>query len=229
MDGDTVVKLSGMRKVVAERMLQSHTEIPPVTQNTKVDVTELMKFRKDAAGRDRQEVFRQRPGSEGYRQGACVSILRSWSAMTATRCIQHTHVNLGMAVALDAGLIVPVIRDADKMGLDELSATAKDLATRAKENKLTPDEYKGSTFSVSNLGMFGIETFTPIVNQPNAAILGVCSIEDELQMDDEGNISKHQVMRLSFTLDHRLMDGAVAAKFAMDLRDLLQSPLNILL
>ena len=143
--------------------------------------------------------------------------------------IQHTHVNLGMAVALDAGLIVPVIRDADKMGLDELSATAKDLATRAKENKLTPDEYKGSTFSVSNLGMFGIETFTPIVNQPNAAILGVCSIEDELQMDDEGNISKHQVMRLSFTLDHRLMDGAVAAKFAMDLRDLLQSPLNILL
>ena len=228
MDGDTVVKLSGMRKVVAERMLQSHTEIPPVTQNTKVDVTELMKFRKDLLAKTGKKysvndlvlkatakVLRQHP-----------EILVSYDG---NQMIQHTHVNLGMAVALDAGLIVPVIRDADKMGLDELSATAKDLATRAKENKLTPDEYKGSTFSVSNLGMFGIETFTPIVNQPNAAILGVCPIEDELQMDDEGNISKHQVMRLSFTYDHRLIDGAVAAKFIMDLRDLLQSPMNILL
>ena len=99
----------------------------------------------------------------------------------------------------------------------------------AKENKLTPDEYKGSTFSVSNLGMFGIETFTPIVNQPDAAILGVCAVEDELVMDDEGNISKHQVMRLSFTYDHRLIDGAVAAKFVMALRDLLEKPMSIIL
>ena len=77
--------------------------------------------------------------------------------------------------------------------------------------------------------MFGIETFTPIVNQPDAGILGVCAIQDELVMDDEGNISKHQGLRLSFTYDHRLIDGAVAAKFIMDLRDLLQSPMNILL
>ena len=77
--------------------------------------------------------------------------------------------------------------------------------------------------------MFGIETFTPIVNQPDAAILGVCAVEDELVMDDEGNISKHQVMRLSFTYDHRLMDGAVAAKFVMALRDLLEKPMSIIL
>ena len=115
------------------------------------------------------------------------------------------------------------------MGLDALSAAAKDLASRAKGNKLTPDEYKGSTFSVSNLGMFGIETFTPIVNQPDAASLGVCAVEDELVMDDEGNISKHQVMRLSFTYDHRLIDGAVAAKFVMALRDLLEKPMSIIL
>ena len=113
--------------------------------------------------------------------------------------------------------------------LDALSAAAKDLASRAKGNKLTPDEYKGSTFSVSNLGMFGIETFTPIVNQPDAAILGVCAVQDELVMDDEGNISKHQVMRLSFTYDHRLIDGAVAAKFVMALRDLLEKPMIIIL
>ena len=228
MEGDTIAKLSGMRKVVAERMLQSHTEIPPVTQNTKVDVTALMKFRKSLI-----ETAGKKFSVNDLILKATAKVLRAHPEVLVSydngQVIQRVHVNLGMAVALDAGLIVPVIRDADKMGLDELAAKAKDLATRAKENKLTTDEYKGSTFSVSNLGMFGIETFTPIVNQPDAGILGVCAIQDELVMDDEGNISKHQVMRLSFTYDHRLIDGAVAAKFIMDLRDLLQSPMNILL
>ena len=228
MEGDTIAKLSGMRKVVAERMLQSHTEIPPVTQNTKVDVTALMKFRKSLI-----ETAGKKFSVNDLILKATAKVLRAHPEVLVSydngQVIQRAHVNLGMAVALDAGLIVPVIRDADKMGLDELAAKAKDLATRAKENKLTTDEYKGSTFSVSNLGMFGIETFTPIVNQPDAGILGVCAIQDELVMDDEGNISKHQVMRLSFTYDHRLIDGAVAAKFIMDLRDLLQSPMNILL
>ena len=228
MEGDTVVKLAGMRKVVAQRMLQSHTEIPPVTQNTKVDVTELMKFRK---------MLLAETGSKYSVNDlilkATAKCLRAHPevlvSLDGDRIIQRAHVNLGMAVALDAGLIVPVIRDADRLGLDALSAAAKDLASRAKSNKLTPDEYKGSTFSVSNLGMFGIETFTPIVNQPDAAILGVCAVEDELVMDDQGGISKHQVMRLSFTYDHRLIDGAVAAKFVMALRDLLEKPMSIIL
>ena len=228
MDGDTVVKLSGMRKVVAERMLQSHTEIPPVTQNTKVDVTALMQFRKSLA-----ETAGKKFSVNDLILKATAKVLRQHPEILVSydngQIIQRAHVNLGMAVALDAGLIVPVIRDADKMGLEELAAKAKDLATRAKGNQLTTDEYKGSTFSVSNLGMFGIETFTPIVNQPDAGILGVCAIQDELVMDHEGSISKHQNMRLSFTFDHRLIDGAVAAKFIMDLRDLLQSPMNILL
>ena len=230
MEGDTVVKLTGMRKVVAERMLASHTEIPPVTQNIKVDVTELMKFRKmllaetgkkysvnDLVLKAIAKCLTQHP-----------EILVSFDEANH-QIIQRKHVNIGMAVALDAGLITPVIRDADKMGLDTLSATAKDLAARAKENKLLPDEYKGSTITVSNLGMFGIETFTPIINQSDSVIVGVCAIEDELQMDDEGKLSKHQVMRLSVTLDHRTLDGAVVAKFEMDLRDILQNPMSIVL
>ena len=230
MEGATVVKLTGMRKVVAERMLASHTEIPPVTQNIKVDVTELMKFRKmllaetgkkysvnDLVLKAIAKCLTQHP-----------EILVSFDEANH-QIIQRKHVNIGMAVALDAGLITPVIRDADKMGLDTLSATAKDLAARAKENKLTADEYKGSTITVSNLGMFGIETFTPIINQPDSVIVGVCAIEDELQMDDEGKLSKHQVMRLSVTLDHRTLDGAVVAKFEMDLRDILQNPMSIVL
>lgn len=228
MEGDTVTKLAGMRKVVAQRMLQSHTEIPPVTQNTKVDVTELMKFRKmlmaETGNKYSVNDLILKATAKCLRQHPEVLV-----SLDGDQVIQRAHVNLGMAVALDAGLIVPVIRDADRLGLDALSTAAKDLASRAKNNKLTPDEYKGSTFSVSNLGMFGIETFTPIVNQPDAAILGVCAVQDELVMDDEGNISKHQVMRLSFTYDHRLIDGAVAAKFVMALRDLLEKPMSIIL
>ena len=228
MEGDTVVKLAGMRKVVSERMWASHNEIPPVTQNIKVDVTELMKFRKMLLAETGKKY-----SVNDLVLKATAKCLRAHPemlvSMDGNQIIQRAHVNLGMAVALDAGLIVPVIRDADKMGLDELAAAAKDLATRAKENKLGADEYKGSTFSVSNLGMFGIETFTPIINQPDAAILGVCAIQDELALDDEGNVVKKQVMRLSVTLDHRLLDGAVVAKFQMDLRDLLQNPMSILL
>ena len=228
MEGDTVVKLMGMRKVVAERMLASHTEIPNVTQNIKVDVTELMKFRKTLLA-----MTGKKYSVNDLVLKATAKCLRAHPEMLVSfdgnQIIQRAHVNLGMAVALDGGLIVPVIRDADKMGLDELAAKAKDLATRAKENKLGADEYKGSTFSVSNLGMFGIETFTPIINQPDAAILGVCAIQDELALDDEGNVTKKQVMRLSVTLDHRLLDGAVVAKFQMDLRDLLENPMSILL
>ena len=228
MEGDTVIKLAGMRKVVSERMWASHNEIPPVTQNIKVDVTELMKFRKMLL-----ETTGKKYSVNDLILKATAKCLRAHPemlvSMDGNQIIQRAHVNLGMAVALDGGLIVPVIRDADKMGLDELAAAAKDLATRAKENKLGADEYKGSTFSVSNLGMFGIETFTPIINQPDAAILGVCAIQDELALDAEGNVCKKQVMRLSVTLDHRLLDGAVVAKFQMDLRDLLQSPMSILL
>ena len=228
MEGDKVVKLAGMRKVVSERMWASHNEIPPVTQNIKVDVTELMKFRKTLMA-----MTGKKYSVNDLILKATAKCLRAHPEMLVSldgnQIIQRAHVNLGMAVALDNGLIVPVIRDADKMGLDELSATAKDLATRAKENKLGADEYKGSTFSVSNLGMFGIETFTPIINQPDAAILGVCAVQDELALDDDGNVVKKQVMRLSVTMDHRLLDGAVVAKFQMDLRDLLQNPMNILL
>ncbi len=225
-EGDTVVKLVGMRKVVAERMLASHTEIPPVTQNIKVDVTELMAFRKMLL-----ETTGKKYSVNDLILKATAKCLRAHPEMLVSwdgnQIIQRAHVNLGMAVALDAGLIVPVIRDADKMSLDAISDAAKDLATRAKENKLGADEYKGSTFTVSNLGMFGIETFTPIINQPDAAILGVCAIEDELALKD-GEVVVRKVMRLSCTLDHRLLDGAVVAKFEMDLRDLLQTPMSIL-
>lgn len=228
MDGDEVVKLAGMRKVVAERMAKSAREIPTVTQNVKIDVTKLVAFRKQI-----NETTGQKFSMNDFILKAVANALRAnphiLVSIDGNQIIKRAHVNLGMAVALDDGLIVPVIRDADKLSLSQISATAKDLAVRARENKLAMDEYKGSTFTISNLGMFGVETFDPIINQPDAGILGVCAVQDELDMDDEGTIFKKQVMRISFTFDHRLIDGAVAAKFELAIKELLEDPMRILL
>lgn len=228
MDGDEVVKLAGMRKVVAERMAKSAREIPTVTQNVKIDVTKLVAFRKQI-----NETSGQKFSMNDFILKAVANALRAnphiLVSIDGNQIIKRAHVNLGMAVALDDGLIVPVIRDADKLSLSQISATAKDLAVRARENKLAMDEYKGSTFTISNLGMFGVETFDPIINQPDAGILGVCAVQDELDMDEEGKIFKKQVMRISFTFDHRLIDGAVAAKFELAIKELLEDPMRILL
>ncbi len=228
MDGDVVTKLAGMRKVVAERMSQSRREIPSVTQNVKIDVTDLMKFRKqinaDLGVKYSVNDFILKAVGKALKNNKHILV-----TLDGDKIIQRAHVNIGMAVALDDGLIVPVLKDIDKMSLEEISATAKDLAERARTNKLNMDEYKGSTFSISNLGMFGVETFDPIVNQPDSGILGVCAAQDELVMDDEGNISKRQFMRISFTFDHRLIDGATAAKFELAIKELLENPMKILL
>ena len=228
MEGDEVVKLVGMRKVVAERMTKSAQEIPTVTQNVKVDVTDLVAFRKEV-----NESLGVKYSMNDYVLKATAKALKNNKhilvSLDGNQIIKRAHVNIGMAVALDDGLIVPVIRDADRLSLSEISATAKDLAQRAKTNKLEMDEYKGSTFSISNLGMFGVETFNPIINQPDAGILGVCAVQDELVMDEEGNITKRQFMRISFTFDHRLIDGATAAKFELAIKELLENPMQILL
>lgn len=228
MDGDEVVKLAGMRKVVAERMTKSAQEIPTVTQNMKIDVTELMAFRKKI-----NEDLGVKYSLNDYILKATAKALKNNKHMLVSldgdKIIKRAHINIGMAVALDDGLIVPVIKDADKMSLGEISEKARDLAERARNNKLNMDEYKGSTFSISNLGMFGIETFDPIINQPDAGILGVCAVSDELAMDEEGKIVKRQVMRISYTLDHRLVDGATAAKFQLAIKELLENPMQILL
>ena len=228
MEGDEVVKLAGMRKVVAERMTKSAQEIPTVTQNVKIDVTDLMAFRKkvnnDLGVKYSLNDYVLKATAKALKNNRHILV-----SLDGDKIIKRAHVNIGMAVALDDGLIVPVIKDADKMSLSEISAAAKDLAERARTNKLGMDEYKGSTFSISNLGMFGVETFDPIINQPDAGILGVCAVQDELVMDEEGNITKRQFMRISYTFDHRLIDGATAAKFELAIRDLLQNPMQILL
>jgi pyruvate dehydrogenase E2 component (dihydrolipoamide acetyltransferase) len=132
-----------------------------------------------------------------------------------------------MAVATERGLLVPVIHNAHTLSLRQLSAQAADLAGRAREGRLKTEEMIGGTFTVSNVGMFGVTAFTPIINPPEAAILGVCSVEDELRLEGEKVVSR-KIMGLSLTFDHRIVDGAEAAVFIKTLKDLLESPVVIL-
>jgi len=221
------VRMSGMRKAISRRMLKSHTEIPSVTHIVKNDVTSLLEARTkiNASGKKKYSI-------NDFILKAVIKALAAnpqiLACIDGDDIIYKEKINLGMAVAVDAGLVVPVIRDARAMSLDELSETARGLAAKARENKLSPDEYKGHTFTVSNLGMCDVESFTPIINQPDAAILGVCCVSEEPALLD-GAVALRKVMRTCLTYDHRLLDGAGAAKFQKELKRLLENPIEIIM
>ena len=145
----------------------------------------------------------------------------------AGQLITRNRANIGVAVALEQGLIVPVLYDADKLLLSDISLRMKDLIKRARSGSLRPDEYSGSTFTVTNMGSLGIQEFTPIINQPNAAIMGIGCLNDELALVDGQVVSKKYLM-LSLTFDHRIIDGADAAVFQGFVKDLLENPFDML-
>jgi pyruvate dehydrogenase E2 component (dihydrolipoamide acetyltransferase) len=145
------------------------------------------------------------------------------SSLTETGLVEHPEVNVGVAVALDDGLIVPVVRNADGKSLLEIARTVKDLGERARKNQLSRDDLTGGTFTVTNLGTLGVETFTPIINWPECAILGVGRIAERAVVRD-GQIVARPTMWLSLTFDHRIVDGAPAAQFLSRVQRLLESP-----
>jgi len=219
---DTLIAHSAMRKVIAKRMFQSHAEIPAVTQNCVADVTELM------ALRNRFKTADTRPSINDFIILAVAKTLKEQprfnASYTEEGMLIKKHINIGIAVALPEGLIVPVINDADKLTLRQISEKSKELAEKAREGRLAPGEYSGGTFTISNLGMFGVTSFTPIINQPEVAILGVCAIEQKLEMD-AGQIVRRMKMGLSLTYDHRCIDGAQAAIFSNRIAEFLENPL----
>ena len=221
------VKLSGMRKTIAKRMALSHTEIPSVTLNSEADVTML------AAMRDKLNlVGGVKISFNDLIIKACAVALQEFPEINSTYAddgmFYHAEVNIGMAVALENGLIVPVIMGAEKLTLKEISNRAKALAAKATDGILKPQEYSDGTFTISNLGMFGITSFTPIINQPQTCILGVCAITSRLALTSEGSVEARKYMGLSLTFDHRCIDGAGGAKFLQRLVALLENPLEML-
>jgi pyruvate dehydrogenase E2 component (dihydrolipoamide acetyltransferase) len=143
--------------------------------------------------------------------------------------IRHfNRIHVAMAVAVEDGLITPVLFDADRMSLWEISQKARDLAGRARERKLLPEEYTGSTFSVSNLGMFGIDQFTAIINPPEAGILAIGGVEEKPVVID-GTLEVRQRMRVTMSCDHRVVDGATGAKFLQTVRRYIENPLSLII
>ena len=145
-----------------------------------------------------------------------------------TQIILHNYVNLAIAVGFDGGLLVPVVKGADKMTLSELVVESKKIVKKALDMKLTPDEQSGSTFTISNLGMFGVQSFNPIINQPNSAILGVSSTVEKPVVVN-GEITVRPMMTLTLTIDHRVVDGLAGAKFMQDLKNALENPISLLI
>ena len=219
-------RLTGMRKVIAIRMLKSSNETAPVSMARYADVTELVKSRESRKA-EFKAAGKPLPSYNDLVIKAAALALKQHPTLNATYedevIYEWENININMAVSVDAGLTVPVIRDADKKNIFEINAAAKDLAERATKNKLTGDELAGGTFTVTNLGMFGIEVSTPIINLPEVAILGVGTIKPRLVLED-GKVVEKQEMGLSLTVDHRIIDGAPGAEFLKTVVGILAEP-----
>jgi pyruvate dehydrogenase E2 component (dihydrolipoamide acetyltransferase) len=220
------VPLTQMRKTIARRLSESIGPIPTFYLTAEYDLGRVAELR----------TAMQTMGDE-FKVSFNDIILKA----VATSLAQHPEVNahwlgdriryynrvhLGMAVATEDGLIVPVIFDADKKRMSEISADAKQLAKLARERKLKPEQFTGSTFSVSNLGMFGIDQFTAIINPPEAAILAIGAVEDKPVVVD-GELQVRKRLRVTMSCDHRVIDGAVGARFLQTLRRMLENPLML--
>jgi len=225
-DGDRRVPLSSIQKVTGRRMLQSHLEIPPVTCQARADVTEMLVMRERInAGADAKITINDMVVRATARVLAAHP--RVNSVLDGTDVIYRKAIDIGVAVATPQGLLVPVVRAADTLSLAALAARTRELAAKAREKKLAPAELEGGSFTISNVGMYGITAFTPIINLPQAAILGVCAVEESLALVG-GNVTVRKLMGLSLTFDHRVLDGAEAALFLKGIMDALENPLMVL-
>ncbi len=225
-----MIELSGIRKIIADRMTMSLQTNASVTLHTEVDATTLVELR----GLFNDEL-QNRDISLTYTDlivKIVASALREHPRLNATLTDEGIHlladINIGVAVALEEGLVVPVIRNVDKIGLAAISEQVKNLAEKARNNQLTPGELQGSTFTLTNLGNYGVDAFTPIINPPECAILGVGRIiKKPIVYNDE--IAIRSMLTLSLTFDHRVVDGAPAALFLQTLSRYIDNPYLLLM
>lgn len=212
---------TGMRKVIAERMKLSQNTAAQTTHNVKVDMTEAVRLRENLKKAEKKVSF-----NDIISYAVCRALLEYPAVnaeLTDEGILEKDYVNLGIAVAVENGLIVPVIKDADRMTLAEISEASRALSDKAKAGKLMPDDYKGGSFTISNLGMFGLSEFVAIINPPESGILAVGKIEKQAVVVDD-DIDIRPVMSLTLSYDHRVVDGAPAAQFLVRIKELLENP-----
>lgn len=222
-----IIKLSSMRQTIAKRMSQSFYTAPHIYLTIEVDAGELIKLREDLL----QYIEKQcgkRPSITDLLIKTLAKLIKEFplinSSWAEEGIIVNKNVNIGIATAIEDGLLVPVISEADKKTLQEITSLRTDLTQRAKERKLTPDELKGGTFTLSNLGMYGIDFFNAIINPPESVILAVGATKEKPQVY-KGNIVIRRMMYLTLSADHRIVDGAYAAEFLRKTKEFIEKPI----
>ena len=224
------IQYAGMRKLIGERMVQSVTTVPHVTLTSEVEMTGAIELRNKLL----DKIYKV----TGYRLSYTEIFVKAVAhALKAHKMVNaslngnmidiHSKINIGLAVAIPNGLVVPVIRNADAFGFLALTEENKRIVKLARENKLAPENLAGGTFTISNLGMYAVDGFTPIINPPQAAILGIGRIREKV-VSDNGGFAAKQFVTLSLSFDHRVIDGAPAAEFLTELKNLLENPYELM-
>lgn len=226
----TEIPNSNIRKIIAERLTTSSRDIPSYTVTVDCIIDQLLEMRSDLNSRSPEGDYKISVNDFIVRAIALTmrkvpSVNASW---TETAILKYDDIDVSVAVATPDGLITPVIRHADQKGLAEISIEIKELAVRARENKLSPEEFQGGGFTISNLGMYGVKEFTSIINPPQSCILSVGAGEQR-PMVIVGALGISTVMTCSLTSDHRVVDGALAAEFLQVFKVMIEDPLTMLL
>ena len=228
--GTQLVEPTRMMQVIGERMTESKQHVPHFYATVEVRMDATMALRKQL--NEQLEEGGVKLSVNDFVMKACAVALRSYpnlNALYTTSGVElHEKVDMAMAVALDQGLITPVIRDIGSKGLAAISRESKDLATRARDGKLQPDEYQGGTITVSNMGMFGIESFTAIINPPQAAIVAVSSIAKRPDYDENGQVVPASMMKLTLSADHRIANGRDGALYMAEVKRVLENPVMLM-
>jgi pyruvate dehydrogenase E2 component (dihydrolipoamide acetyltransferase) len=225
---DRRVPFTSIQRITGQRLSRSHAEIPSVTIFAVADATELVETREriNASGAMRVSL-------NDLAIRACAKALvanpRANAVVDGDGLVLKGSIHIGFAVATEAGLQVPTLRDADHLSLPEQAQRSKDLADRARARRLRPEELEDGTFTVSNIGMYGITSFTPIINQPQVGILGVGAIEERLALGPDRLPIVRKMLHLSFTFDHRAMDGAESSSFLVAVKTLIESPFLLIM
>ncbi|NYH52816.1 pyruvate dehydrogenase E2 component (dihydrolipoamide acetyltransferase) [Nocardiopsis arvandica] len=224
------LKVSNVRKVIARRLTESKQTVPHFYLRRTIDAEALKAFR--AQVNEQLSSTGAKISFNDLIVKACATALKLHPEVNTSwvedKLLQHRRVNVGVAVAVDAGLVVPVLHDTDKATLSEISTRTRELAGKARDGKLKPQEMSGGTFSVSNLGMFGVDSFAAVINPPEAAILAVGAMRQEPVAVD-GEVAVRNRISLELSVDHRAVDGAVGAAFLKDLAEILEEPMRIIL
>jgi pyruvate dehydrogenase E2 component (dihydrolipoamide acetyltransferase) len=229
-EGTQLVEPTRMMKVIGERMTEAKQHVPHFYATVEVDMNNAMALRKQLNAQLEDEGIKL--SVNDFVMKACATALRNHpnlNAIYTTRGVElHQKVDMAMAVALDQGLITPVIRDAGSKGLAQISRESKDLATRARDGQLKPEEYQGGTITVSNMGMFGIDSFTAIINPPQAAIIAVSSIVKRPTFDENGEVVPASMMKLTLSADHRIANGRDGAIYMAEVKKVLENPVMLM-